>query len=373
MSFKEHLEMISLNESPSKKAKFWQSFVRSLKELIRDRLVIGIRDTKVSENLQMHSELTLEETVDKTAQAERIKVENKELRGEIENTSRVSIEKDNLINKNKKRFKIKQLIRIAIKKENLLGRPALLNLGLVKWKAEKVKMEKDIAKRYESRIISNSSDKKIVMGDFNAHHQIWGCEINDSYGNQLLDAIDSQNLILINDGSPTRISRPHERKSAIDLTLCSPKLFSDLSWKIFQDNAGSDHLPILVEYNNTCEIKKIPPKSKWNTKLANWDYFSEVVNSNLQLNSVNTYEEFQKVLENSADSSIPKSKISLSQQSKPLHWITPACLEYMDQRKTALQNYKHNCSQENYLTFKKAEAKTKRLIKRTKKMAWRKY
>ncbi|CAH1236787.1 unnamed protein product [Diabrotica balteata] len=31
MSFKEHLEMISLNETPSKKAKFWQSFVRSLK------------------------------------------------------------------------------------------------------------------------------------------------------------------------------------------------------------------------------------------------------------------------------------------------------------------------------------------------------
>ncbi|XP_019873025.1 uncharacterized protein LOC109601245 isoform X1 [Aethina tumida] len=31
MSFKEHLEMIGLNETPSKKAKFWQSFVRSLK------------------------------------------------------------------------------------------------------------------------------------------------------------------------------------------------------------------------------------------------------------------------------------------------------------------------------------------------------
>ncbi|XP_060530966.1 uncharacterized protein LOC132704758 isoform X2 [Cylas formicarius] len=31
MSFKSHLEMISLNETPSKKAKFWQSFVRSLK------------------------------------------------------------------------------------------------------------------------------------------------------------------------------------------------------------------------------------------------------------------------------------------------------------------------------------------------------
>lgn len=29
--FKSHLEMIGRNESPSKKAKFWQSYIRSLK------------------------------------------------------------------------------------------------------------------------------------------------------------------------------------------------------------------------------------------------------------------------------------------------------------------------------------------------------
>nr|ACX54918.1 MIP14628p [Drosophila melanogaster] len=29
--FKNHLEMIGRNESPSKKAKFWQSYIRSLK------------------------------------------------------------------------------------------------------------------------------------------------------------------------------------------------------------------------------------------------------------------------------------------------------------------------------------------------------
>lgn len=29
--FKQHLEMIGRNENPTKKAKFWQSYVRSLK------------------------------------------------------------------------------------------------------------------------------------------------------------------------------------------------------------------------------------------------------------------------------------------------------------------------------------------------------
>lgn len=29
--FKQHLEMIGRNETPAKKAKFWQSYIRSLK------------------------------------------------------------------------------------------------------------------------------------------------------------------------------------------------------------------------------------------------------------------------------------------------------------------------------------------------------
>lgn len=33
--FKQHLEMIGRNETPSKKAKFWQSYVRSLKGIAR--------------------------------------------------------------------------------------------------------------------------------------------------------------------------------------------------------------------------------------------------------------------------------------------------------------------------------------------------
>ena len=49
-------------------------------ELIRDRLVVGIHDGKLSEALQMDSQLTLDSVVNKITQAERIKDENKELR-----------------------------------------------------------------------------------------------------------------------------------------------------------------------------------------------------------------------------------------------------------------------------------------------------
>ncbi|KAJ3649934.1 hypothetical protein Zmor_021650 [Zophobas morio] len=49
-------------------------------ELVRDRLVVGIRDQKLSESLQLTEKLTLEMTVNKIMQAETIKTENQELR-----------------------------------------------------------------------------------------------------------------------------------------------------------------------------------------------------------------------------------------------------------------------------------------------------
>ena len=49
-------------------------------ELIRDRLVVGIRDSKLSENLQLDESLTLEKAIEKITQAERVKSQNTEIR-----------------------------------------------------------------------------------------------------------------------------------------------------------------------------------------------------------------------------------------------------------------------------------------------------
>lgn len=60
-------------------------------ELIRDRLIVGIRDHKLSESLQMDETLNLERTVEKITQAEAVKNQNKELRkqSEVGNIDRV--------------------------------------------------------------------------------------------------------------------------------------------------------------------------------------------------------------------------------------------------------------------------------------------
>jgi hypothetical protein len=58
--------------------------------LIRDRLVVGIRDTKLSETLQLDSDLSLQKAIEKITQAERIKNENRELREQNSRVDQVS-------------------------------------------------------------------------------------------------------------------------------------------------------------------------------------------------------------------------------------------------------------------------------------------
>lgn len=50
-------------------------------ELVRDRIVVGIKDSKLSEKLQMEPELTLETVVTLARQSESVKKQQPEIRG----------------------------------------------------------------------------------------------------------------------------------------------------------------------------------------------------------------------------------------------------------------------------------------------------
>ena len=51
-------------------------------QLIRDRIVVGIRDSKLSEKLQLDSELTLEKAITKVRQSETVHAQQTVLRGD---------------------------------------------------------------------------------------------------------------------------------------------------------------------------------------------------------------------------------------------------------------------------------------------------
>ena len=87
----------------------------------------------------------------------------------------------------------------------------------------------------------------ILMGDFNGHHTLWGCEDVNYRGLQLEDLNLKNDLILLNDKSHTYFHSASGTFTSIDLTLCSPSLFLDLSWTDGPNPCGSGHFLILLE------------------------------------------------------------------------------------------------------------------------------
>lgn len=61
-------------------------------DLIRDRIVIGLRDAKLSKSLQMDSELTLEKTITRVRHSEEIKRQQPVLCGSIGKRQSVNID-----------------------------------------------------------------------------------------------------------------------------------------------------------------------------------------------------------------------------------------------------------------------------------------
>jgi endonuclease/exonuclease/phosphatase family metal-dependent hydrolase len=108
-------------------------------------------------------------------------------------------------------------------------------------------------------VLRNLSGHLLLVGDFNAHSQSWVCHDDNLRASAIIDLLDDFNMVVMNDGSITRIAPPPRQSSAIDLTLCSSELSLDLVWEVLPDPAGSDHLPILSSLFSFHMIKKKIP------------------------------------------------------------------------------------------------------------------
>lgn len=94
----------------------------------------------------------------------------------------------------------------------------------------------------------------ILLGDFNAHHPMWGGKRINSAGRILSKFIDERPLIILNlSTSLTYISFSSFSSSTIDLALASPHVSSICEARVLTDLHGSDHFPIEVSIN--CKVR----------------------------------------------------------------------------------------------------------------------
>lgn len=67
----------------------------------------------------------------------------------------------------------------------------------------------------------------------NAHSNLWGSFKNDNnVGTQIINASDDLELIVLNNGTKTRLSFPNYQASAVDITLSSALISSNVNWQV---------------------------------------------------------------------------------------------------------------------------------------------
>lgn len=223
-----------------------------------------------------------------------------------------------------------------------------------------------------------TSGSCLFAGDFNAHNTSWGSSKNDSNGNAVLRAVDATGLAILNNGKPTRLVNSQSNLiSAVDLTLASPNIAGDCVWDVLDDSLGSDHFPIVIEFDKKFQRKfnTIFPSSKWNVTNTDWDSFRSGLvpffqNPPVVHSAQEGYNYFVNSVNRVAERNF-KIKVPFCPKNKHPVWWDDECTQAVNNRKKALALYKESGSFENYLNCRKVMAQTKRLLKTKARSSWR--
>ena len=119
-------------------------------------------------------------------------------------------------------------------------------------------------------LINELQNPFILTGDLNSRSPIWGNSVHNTKGRIIEDIIiNNNNCALLNDGTITYQNIDTGKKSAIDLTICSPRLLTSLSWTVNLYLHNSDHFPThirLIELNKSTKMRI----QKWKENDGDW-------------------------------------------------------------------------------------------------------
>lgn len=222
-----------------------------------------------------------------------------------------------------------------------------------------------------NQILQQLPSPFLIVGDFNSHSSLWdhNCIRPNTKGKIVEEFLDSNNLILLNNGAPTHFSFAYGSESAIDLSLSSPNIANLFNWTVHDDLCGSDHHPILIEYNRFIEINK--RKIKWKINKADWEKFKNISMSGDFENIENQNKYIVDTLIGQAKKCIPRT--SGIYKRPPVPWWTNEIHEMIQKRKTLRKNLKTSYTVQKHIEYKKVNAKVRWLIKQSKKTTWENY
>ena len=79
----------------------------------------------------------------------------------------------------------------------------------------------DITAQTFNNLVKSIPSPRLILGDFNVKHSLWGSPDNDPRGVAIFNVILNNNLCVLNDGSPTFYRASQDLCSHLDLSICS--------------------------------------------------------------------------------------------------------------------------------------------------------
>lgn len=214
----------------------------------------------------------------------------------------------------------------------------------------------------------------ILLGDFNSRNHIWGSHTTDTRGKILEKIVDKENLIVINNGDPTRININTGSFTAIDLTLACPSLAPLLEWKVDTNVCSSDHWPILIKMRNRNDNQNTTVSTKWNLRNPDWKFFQDLFINKLK--DVHFNDDIDPLVNEITDLITSTALTSLGQifysgKRKSVPWWNNQCESAIKKYKKALNKYKKTKTVTNLIELKKTRAQSRYITKQSKLNSWK--
>ena len=216
----------------------------------------------------------------------------------------------------------------------------------------------------------------ILVGDFNAHHAVFGSSVTNTRGRILNELMDQHNFTSLNTGACTYTSHTGN-ESPIDLALVSRNISTVCNWTVIRNQLGSDHFPTLTTLDEPAQYEEATT-SKWLYKRADWKNFKHQCLELLTFDVLEptedikkTYEQLVSTILKIASNNIPKS--NPKPESKNVPYWTDACQEAVNQRNKALNRMKRTKDIADCIDYRKKKGIAQKIIKDAKRNSWKSY
>jgi len=219
----------------------------------------------------------------------------------------------------------------------------------------------------------------IAFGDYNARHQMWGDNTENSYGKQIATELKFEDYTIISSAEPTFLS--DNGNSLIDFMITSTAtehLFTDMKTDVYAELFSGapirGHVPILSSINTVCvENAPVPPKLKIDISSIDWAEWSDYIEDNLKAKKADFSDSDATSKWDIINTSIHAATSKFATHKKSTPHSKPYWTDRLSQMSKALREAKRLYMKRNTLSNKTALDDAKNLFDETRKKECQKF